>query len=178
MIGAWTWARGGARGAPRGRIAACTTPLGPVTFVDKKFAVDAAILATSEPLASLKLCEARLQADARYPWLVLIPRRPGARELEHLSPADRARLMEEIILAGAAVRNIGAAHGKPVDKLNVGALGNITPQLHIHIVGRRDDDPAWPGPVWGQGEAKPYTEGKLAQARSAALQVLGTNTAG
>lgn len=146
--------------------------------MDKKFAVDAAILATSESIASLKLCDARLQTDARYPWIVLIPRRPGARELEHLSPADRARLMEEIVLAGAAVRGMGAALGKPVDKLNVGALGNITPQLHIHVIGRRDDDPAWPGPVWGHGEAKPYTESKMAQARSAALGVLGPTTPG
>jgi diadenosine tetraphosphate (Ap4A) HIT family hydrolase len=141
--------------------------------LDKKFAVDKAILATSEPLASLKLCEARLQADARFPWIVLVPRRPGAREIDHLSATDRARLMEEVVLAGAAVRAIGAAIGRPVEKLNIGALGNITPQLHVHIVGRRPDDPAWPGPVWGVGEAKPMTEARLAQASAAAATVLG-----
>lgn len=141
--------------------------------LDKKFVIDKAILAGSEPLASLKLCEARLQADARFPWIVLVPRRPGARELEHLSAVDRARLMEEAILAGAAVRAIGAALGKPVEKLNVGALGNITPQLHVHVVGRRSDDPAWPGPVWGVGEAQPLTEARLAQARAAATGILG-----
>lgn len=141
--------------------------------MDKKFAVDPAILSTSEFLGGLRLCEARLQADSRFPWVVLVPRRIGARELEHLSPADRARLMEEIILAGAAVRAIGAALGKPVEKLNVGALGNITPQLHVHVVGRRPDDPAWPGPVWGFGEPKPYLEARIAQARSAAADLLG-----
>ena len=78
-----------------------------------KFALASAFLSTSEPLASLKLCEARLQADARFPWIVLIPRRAGARELEHISNGDRAQLMEEIIAAGAAVRAMGAAIGRP-----------------------------------------------------------------
>ncbi len=141
--------------------------------MDKKFVVDSAILATSEPLGVMKLCEARLQADSRFPWIVLSPRRTGARELEHLSPADRLRLMEEILLASAAVRAIGAALGKPVEKINVGALGNITPQLHVHVVGRRPDDAAWPGPVWGSGEAQPYTPGRLAQAQAAAGALIG-----
>lgn len=141
--------------------------------MDKKFAVHSAILATSEPLGVMKLCEARLQADARFPWIVLIPRRTGALELEHLSPADRVRLMEEVMLASAAVRAIGAAIGKPVEKINVAALGNITPQLHVHVVGRRPDDAAWPGPVWGSGEAHPYSAARLVQAQAAASGLLG-----
>lgn len=138
----------------------------------EKFALAAAILRTSEPLVALGLCEARLQADARWPWLVLIPRRAGAREIEHLSPADRAVLMEEAILAGAAARAIGSALGRPVEKLNLGALGNVTPQLHLHVVGRRADDPAWPGPVWGFGEALAYDAIALERAREAALALL------
>ena len=138
----------------------------------EKFAVASALLSGSEPLATLKLCEARLMADARYPWVVLIPRRAGARELEHLTNGDRARLMDEIIAAGAAVRAAGAAIGRPVEKLNVGALGNVTPQLHVHVVGRRTDDAAWPGPVWGQGEARPYDDKTLQSAIAAALNVL------
>jgi diadenosine tetraphosphate (Ap4A) HIT family hydrolase len=137
-----------------------------------KFALASAFLTTSEELVSLKLCEARLQLDARFPWIVLIPRRAGARELEHITNGDRAQLMDEIILAGAAVRAIGAALGRPVEKLNVGALGNVTPQLHVHIVGRRSDDEAWPGPVWGQGEARAYDDKALEAARSAALMIL------
>ena len=137
-----------------------------------KFAVAPAFLSTSEPLAMLKLCEARLQADARFPWIVLIPRRSGARELEHLANGDRAQLMEEIIAAGAAVRAIGAAIGRPVEKLNVGALGNVTPQLHIHVVGRRADDGAWPGPVWGVGAARPYDDDTLQAATAAAQTAL------
>jgi len=138
----------------------------------EKFALAPAFLSTSEALVSLKLCEARLQADSRFPWIVLIPRRAGARELEHVANGDRIQLMEEIVLAGAAVRAIGAALGRPVEKLNVGTLGNVTPQLHVHVVGRRADDEAWPGPVWGHGEARPYDEKALEAARSAALMIL------
>lgn len=139
----------------------------------EKFAVSAAIVRTSEPLASLALCEARLQADARWPWIVLIPRRAGAREIEHLSAADRAVLMEESVLAGAAVRAIGSALGRPVEKLNLAALGNVTPQLHLHVVGRRADDLAWPGPVWGVGEPVAHDPVALARALEAASHVLG-----
>jgi diadenosine tetraphosphate (Ap4A) HIT family hydrolase len=138
----------------------------------EKFAVSAAILRTSEPLVSLTLCEARLQADARWPWVVLVPRRAGAKEVEHLSAGDRAILMEEAMLAGAAVRAIGSALGRPVEKLNLAALGNVTPQLHLHVVGRRADDVAWPGPVWGVGEARRYEAVALERAREAAIHVL------
>ena len=137
-----------------------------------KFNLVPAFLSTSEPLASLRLSEARLQTDARFPWIVLIPRRAGARELEHISNGDRAQLMEEIIAAGSAVRAIGAALGRPVEKLNVGQLGNVTPQLHVHVVGRRSSDECWPGPVWGQGEPKPYDDRALKAAIAAALTVL------
>jgi diadenosine tetraphosphate (Ap4A) HIT family hydrolase len=137
-----------------------------------KFNLAPAFLSTSEHLASLRLCEARLQLDARFAWIVLIPRRAGARELEHITNGDRAELMEEIIAAGSAVRAIGAALGRPVEKLNVGQLGNVTPQLHVHVVGRRSNDECWPGPVWGQGEPGPYDDRALQAAIAAALTVL------
>jgi diadenosine tetraphosphate (Ap4A) HIT family hydrolase len=140
------------------------------------FVLDPAFAAGSEPLASLPLCEVRLQLDARFPWLILIPRVAGAREIEDLTPKDRARQMEEIILAGRAVRAIGEALGRPVVKLNVGALGNVTPQLHVHIVGRRPDDAAWPGPVWGVAGAAPYGEAELAAARAATGGVFGVRS--
>jgi diadenosine tetraphosphate (Ap4A) HIT family hydrolase len=122
------------------------------------------------------LCAARLQVDARYPWIVLIPRRVGAQELADLIEADRARLMTEIITAGAAVRAIGAATSRPVEKLNVGALGNIVPQLHIHVVGRRAGDAAWPGPVWGAGDAAPYEQAMLDRAIDAGRAALGAQS--
>jgi diadenosine tetraphosphate (Ap4A) HIT family hydrolase len=137
------------------------------------FRLDPAFEATSQHLADLPLCQARLQLDARYPWIVLIPRRPGLREIEDLSPLDRARLMDEILVAGRAVRAVGEALGQPVDKLNVGALGNVTPQLHVHVVGRRSDDASWPGPVWGHGEAAAYDGEVLARAIGAAAEALG-----
>jgi len=127
---------------------------------------------TSEPLGDLALCHARLQADARYPWTVLIPRIGGLRELEDLSANDRMALMEEVVLAGAAVRAVGLALDRPVEKLNVGQLGNLTPQLHVHVVGRRADDPAWPGPVWGVGTAGAYSEAALGLALATARAAL------
>lgn len=137
------------------------------------FELDPAFLATSDAVGDLALCHVRLQADARWPWLVLIPRIGGLRELEDLSANDRAALTEEVVRAGAAVRAAGEAVGWPVAKLNVGQLGNVTPQLHVHVVGRRPGDPAWPGPVWGVGVAEPYPPARLEAALAAARSALG-----
>ena len=137
------------------------------------FEIDPAFVATSESLGELGLSHARLQADARYAWIVLIPRIAAARELEDLTADQRIQLMDEIVRAGAAVRAVGQALDRPVVKLNVGQLGNVTPQLHVHVVGRRSDDPAWPGPVWGFGSAEPYGPDALARAVDAARRALG-----
>jgi diadenosine tetraphosphate (Ap4A) HIT family hydrolase len=141
-----------------------------------EFVLDPAFVATAAELGELLLCHARLQLDARYPWVVLIPRVGGARELEDLSPSDRAALMEETVLAGAAVRAVAAVLGLEVDKLNVGALGNVTPQLHVHVLGRRVGDPAWPGPVWGHSAGQDYEPAVLEQAVAAARAALGIRT--
>jgi diadenosine tetraphosphate (Ap4A) HIT family hydrolase len=133
------------------------------------FQLDPAIAATSAPLVSLALCEARLQLDARFVWIVLIPRVEAAVELEDLTETARGQLMAEIILAGEAVRAAGRALNRPSAKLNVGQLGNVTRQLHVHIVGRRADDACWPGPVWGHGAAEPYEPSALASACAAAV---------
>ena len=174
------------------------------------FELAPAIAQTSEHLADLTLCEARLQLDGRYPWIVLIPRRAGLTELEQLSAAERAVLMEEIVQAGEAVRAIASFSSpssgssssspstssrlttsrstsgttistpspscpwKPVEKLNVGCLGNVTSQLHVHVVGRRRDDPSWPSPVWGFGQPEPLTPETVAAARLAALPWLAS----
>ncbi len=138
-----------------------------------EFSLDPAFVATAAGLGELGLCHARLQLDARYPWIVLIPRLAGARELEDLSVADRARLIEETVLAGAAVRAVAEVLGLAVDKLNVGALGNVTPQLHVHVLGRRIGDPAWPGPVWGQSPGEAYGADVLERAVAAARKALG-----
>ena len=114
----------------------------------------------------------RLQNDARWPWLVLIPRRPGLVEIDDLLAPDRHRLIDEATVGAEAVRAVGRALGRPVEKLNTGALGNIVAQLHVHVLGRRADDPAWPGPVWGFGQARPYSPAELALARAAATAAL------
>lgn len=132
------------------------------------FRLDPALLATSDALASLALCEARLQLDARFPWIVLIPRLPDKVELEDLTEEQGAMLLSEIGAASEAVRRLGAALGRPVEKLNVGQLGNITRQLHVHVVGRRSDDACWPGPVWGQGVAEAYASEVLERAKAVA----------
>lgn len=131
-----------------------------------EFVVDPAFAAGSVFAADWPLCQVRLQDDARFPWLILIPRRTGLHELEDLDTADRAVLMDEILKAGEAVRLLGEAAGRPVQKLNVGALGNVTAQLHVHVVGRRHDDALWPDPVWGRGPAVPYGASGLQSAVS------------
>ena len=136
------------------------------------FEVDPAFAAGSRAAGELPLCHVRLQDDARYPWLILIPRRPGLVELADLTAAERALIMEEIVLAGDIVHALGDLDGRPVDKLNVGALGNVTAQLHVHVVGRRRGDEAWPGPVWGAGPATPYGETELAVRLRAVLSRL------
>jgi diadenosine tetraphosphate (Ap4A) HIT family hydrolase len=120
------------------------------------FKTDPAFDTGSVVVCDWPLCEVRLQDDARFPWLILIPRRPGLRELEELTAGERAALMDEVVRAGDLVRALGEAAGLPVQKLNVGALGNVTAQLHVHVIGRRHDDGLWPDPVWGRGAALPY----------------------
>lgn len=120
------------------------------------FRSDPAFDAGSVVVCDWPLCQVRLQDDARFPWLILIPRGEGLHELEDLSAADRTVLMEEIVRAGEIVRELGEAAFRPVQKLNVAAIGNVTAQLHVHVVGRRHDDGLWPDPVWGRGPAQPY----------------------
>jgi len=137
------------------------------------FVIDPAFPATSEAVGDLALSHVRLQADARFPWLVLIPRVAHARELEDLADGERDVLMEEILRAGATVRAVAEAMGRPATKLNVAQLGNVTPQLHVHVIARRSDDEAWPSPVWGAGVARPYAPADLALALAAARTSLG-----
>jgi diadenosine tetraphosphate (Ap4A) HIT family hydrolase len=102
-------------------------------------------------LTDWPLCQVRLMDDARFPWLILVPRRPGLEEWSELGPADSAQLADEIAKAGRVLSQMF----KPT-KVNVGALGNIVRQMHVHVIARFDSDAAWPGPVWGQGTRIPY----------------------
>jgi diadenosine tetraphosphate (Ap4A) HIT family hydrolase len=106
-------------------------------------------------VTDLPLCRVLAMNDARYPWLILVPRRE-ATELHDLNARDRALLIEQIALASEKLKSLTNAA-----KINVGALGNLVPQLHIHIVARNPGDAAWPGPVWGHGAAIPYAPDAL-----------------
>jgi diadenosine tetraphosphate (Ap4A) HIT family hydrolase len=99
----------------------------------------------------LTLSRVLLMNDRRWPWVILVPERAALRELFELEPEDAARLMAEIVLVSTAVRDLYRPH-----KINVAALGNQVEQLHVHVIGRFLDDPAWPKPVWGKGKALPY----------------------
>ena len=118
------------------------------------FALDPRLAADTLPVGDLPLCRVLLMRDARFPWLILVPRRPDLREFIDLPADARAILMEEI---AAASRALQAETG--AEKLNVGALGNVVAQLHVHVVARFAADAAWPGPVWGSGAATLYPEG-------------------
>ena len=109
------------------------------------------LAADTHPLGTLGLCELRLMDDANYPWLVLVPRVAEARELVDLDAAQRHQLTDEIDLAARLLRDAFRPH-----KLNVAALGNMVPQLHLHVIAREENDPAWPAPVWGRVAARPY----------------------
>lgn len=111
-------------------------------------------------VARLPLCRVLLMNDRRFPWLILVPEREAVREIHELPPGDRAVLIEEIAHAGELLARLFQP-----DKVNVGALGNVVPQLHIHVIARFAADPAWPGPVWGSGAAVPYAEDELEERR-------------
>src|SRR5262245_59359930 len=99
------------------------------------------------PLSLLLMMNARL-----WPWLILVPQRPGLREIHELEVPDRARLIEEIARASRCLEALFTP-----TKINVGALGNLVPQLHVHVIARSTDDPAWPGPVWGAVPPERYS---------------------
>lgn len=115
------------------------------------FELDRRLAADSALVCDWPLCRVLLMDDARFPWLILVPRVAGAVELDDLDADDRINLLHEIEHGMALLR--GAA---PCDKLNLGALGNIVRQLHVHVVARSVGDAAWPGPVWGSGAAIRY----------------------
>lgn len=103
------------------------------------------------PIGDLTLARILAMNDATYPWLILVPRVPGAVELIDLGDEQQAQLMDEIAMLSRVLKDVTAC-----DKLNVAAIGNVVAQLHVHLVARRLHDPAWPRPVWGHAPARPY----------------------
>jgi len=123
------------------------------------FELDPRLAADSVFVADGPLSQVRLMDDTRFPWLLLVPRVPGAREWIDLDGNQQRLLLAELNRASQLLRS---APG--VEKLNIGALGNIVSQLHVHLVGRHPGDEAWPGPVWGSGSARRHEPDALAQA--------------
>ncbi|OJY93669.1 MAG: hypothetical protein BGP25_08615 [Lysobacterales bacterium 63-13] len=131
-----------------------------------QFVLDERLTADSQPLCRFELCDVRLMNDANYPWLILVPRVADVRELIDLDAAQRHRLGEETDRAARLLRDAFRPR-----KLNVAALGNVVAQLHVHVIARFEDDPAWPAPVWGRVEARPYSPEGLIE-RIGMLQAL------
>jgi diadenosine tetraphosphate (Ap4A) HIT family hydrolase len=127
------------------------------------FVLHERLAADTVALADWPLSRVLLMNDQNYPWLILVPRRPGLKEIHDLGQDERAQLTEEICRTSRALQSRFSP-----DKINVGALGNLVPQLHIHVIARFTTDPAWPGPVWGKQPPVPYESAAL-QERVAAM---------
>jgi diadenosine tetraphosphate (Ap4A) HIT family hydrolase len=119
------------------------------------------------PLGAFPLCRLLLMNDAHYPWFILVPQRENLREIHELTESDLFLYMHESALLARTLQAVF----KP-DKLNIAALGNVVPQLHVHHIARYVTDPAWPAPVWGRLPAQPYTEAQLGALRGRMLQAL------
>lgn len=128
------------------------------------FELDERLAADTCWLGDFPLCRVLLMLDANYPWLILVPRRAGLTDLHQLAEQDQQQFMRESSCVAAIMMRLFAA-----DKMNVAALGNMVPQLHIHHIARFREDLAWPKPAWGCVPAKRYDNADLSE-RSAALK--------
>lgn len=133
------------------------------------FELDPRLAADTYPIGDLPLCRLLLMDDSRYPWCILVPRRADLREIHELDGDARLQLLEESALLSTALQRLF----RP-DKLNLAALGNLVPQLHLHHVVRYRSDPAWPAPVWGALERLPYP---AAAARERVAELAGALSA-
>lgn len=122
------------------------------------FTLDERLQSDTIFVGRLPLSQVLLMNDSRYPWVILVPVRQDAREFYHLSETDRTQLMKESSWVAEKLADQYSA-----DSMNVAALGNVVPQLHLHHVVRWKDDPAWPGPVWGHSAAEHYQVEALEQ---------------
>lgn len=120
------------------------------------------------PVVDWPLCRILLMNECAWPWLVLVPRRHGITEIHELDAGDREMLIQEIAAASTRLQNLSGA-----DKMNVAALGNMVPQLHIHVIARFKDDPAWPKPVFGFQAPNPYDAEFLAEHMPQMVDALG-----
>nr|WP_218583841.1 HIT domain-containing protein [Pseudomonas akapageensis] len=132
------------------------------------FALDSRLQQDTLPIGDFPLCRLLLSNDANYPWFILVPRRPDISELFELEGADQLVLWQETTALASKLKQVFSA-----DKLNVATLGNVVSQLHMHVIVRRRNDPAWPGPVWGRHPARPYSSEEVAAIRERLKGELG-----
>ncbi|MEX5557840.1 HIT domain-containing protein [Pseudomonas rhodesiae] len=131
------------------------------------FALDQRLQQDTLVIGDFPLCRLLLSNDSNYPWFILVPRINGISEVFHLDVADQQKLWEETTgLAQWLNDGLGA------DKMNIGALGNVVSQLHVHVIVRKRDDVAWPSPVWGKHPARPYTQEQVAALRARLRELL------
>ncbi|KAA0875107.1 HIT domain-containing protein [Nitrincola tapanii] len=128
--------------------------------LELEFELHPRLAADTFALGDFPLSRLLLMNDAHYPWFILVPRRAGVTEIYHLSSQEQQQLILESSALSQTLADLFQAR-----KMNVAALGNMVPQLHLHHVVRYEDDIAWPGPVWGVAEAKPYTLEEAQQIR-------------
>lgn len=122
------------------------------------FVLDDQLAQDSHPIIELGLSSLRLMDDSNYPWVILVPRVADVRELIDLDASQQVQLLDEVNRVSHALKKLFRPH-----KLNIAALGNLVPQLHVHLIARYRDDPAWPAPVWGRIHACPYETEALVQ---------------
>ena len=123
-----------------------------------EFKLNFRLLEDSTFITKLNVSQVRLNHDARFPWLILIPEIAGLKELHDIPDQKQAIVQKEVKFCSVALQELTSA-----DKINVAALGNLVPQLHIHVIARKHNDNAWHQPVWSAGEANPYEEENLAK---------------
>lgn len=135
--------------------------------MSREFELHERLVADTILLGRTRLCEVRLMNEKTWPWVILVPAVAGIREIYELPEGQQQRLMTE---SSALSRAMMEAFGG--DKMNVAALGNMVPQLHVHHIVRFEGDPAWPGPVWGKQVPVPYAEHELARVKQVLEPVL------
>lgn len=131
------------------------------------FCLDPRLAQDALPIGDFALCRLLLMNDAHYPWFILVPRREEVSELFQLSAEDQRQLWKETTALAEILKDVFVA-----DKMNVATLGNVVPQLHMHVIVRRRGDAAWPAPVWGRVPAEPYRAEQVAAIRGKLQLVL------
>ena len=124
--------------------------------MENEFTLHPKLAEDCEQVTNLDLCMVLLMNDRRFPWLILVPQRANLRDFHDIASDDRGTLFDEIDRCSRLLAKL-----PEITKINVAALGNQVPQLHVHVIGRSIRDDAWPGPVWGVGNAEPYSRDAL-----------------